>query len=137
MTIAMVVMVVMTSVSCATKKGVGAEALTGEWAVKAVKGTAINETAGDNAPFIGFSAAEKQVYGSLGCNRLTGVLNYDAATGEIDFSHIGSTRMMCPDMTNEDLILRALPEVKQLKVKAGTMVLADEQGNEVMTLKKR
>lgn len=71
MTIAMVVMVVMTSVSCATKKGVGAEALTGEWAVKAVKGTAINETAGDNAPFIGFSAAEKQVYGSLGCNRLT------------------------------------------------------------------
>lgn len=44
--------------------------------------------------------------------------------------------MMCPDMTNEDLILRALPEVKQLKVKAGTMVLADEQGNEVMTLKK-
>ena len=65
-----------------------------------------------------------RVYGNSGCNRLMGVLDVAAKPGEIDLGQLGSTRMMCPDMTLERNVLSALSQVKKYrKLDDGTLAL--------------
>lgn len=124
--------------SCATgKKSTTLSALDGEWNITEINGKAVTAPNGQDTPFIGFNKTEKLVYGSTSCNRLTGVLNADAANGTIDFSSLGMTRMMCADMTIEQQITDALPKIKSYKIGGGTLTLCDNNGNTVMILSRR
>ena len=87
--------------------------------------------------FIGFNTAEQVVYGSTGCNYLTGAMPTEIGGESLIFGAMGSTRMMCPDMTIEDAMLPALGVVVDFKVEGENLYLLDVTGNTVMTLKKR
>lgn len=123
--------------ACSTANKIGSTAdLNGEWTVEKVNGTAIDKTAGDEIPFIGFDVNKKSIYGNTGCNRLTGT--FDATADGLDLSKIGSTRMMCANMTNEQLVLGALANVNSFKTdKKGNLLLTDKQGKTVIELEKK
>jgi len=110
----------------------------GEWDVVEINGVKVSAAEGQTAPFMGFDVAGKLVYGSAGCNRITGGLNADAKTGKIDFGALGSTRMMCPDMSTEDAMLGALGKVTAFEIKAdGTMMLGNAADKALVVLRKR
>lgn len=126
--------------SCATsRQATGLTALQGEWQVSEIEGQPVATAEGQDTPFIGFNVSEKLVYGSTGCNRLTGTLNADAEKGSIDFSALGMTRMMCPDMTLEGKMTATLAKVRTYKMskKGQQLQLRDEAGQTVVTLVKR
>lgn len=120
--------------ACGSTQKVGsAQPIGGEWTVEKIEGVAIDKNAGDEIPFLGFDENEKRVYGSTGCNALTGELN--ANNGRIDFGSLGCTRMMCADMTNERKVLDALQKVKKYQVnEAGNLELTTSAGSVVMEL---
>lgn len=123
--------------SCATSNKIKSiSALAGEWNITEVEGKAVSVSNNDNAPFIGFDTNENRVYGSTGCNLLTGALNANVETGKIDFSALGSTRMMCEDMNTEQAVLGALGKVSTFSMqKKGVLEFKDNSGKTVMTLK--
>ena len=124
--------------SCATSsKTSGVASLGGEWSVVSIDGESTSVSEHQNAPFIGFDIDKKRVYGSTGCNRLTGALNVDEKKSAIDFGAMGSTRMMCPDMKIEDGLLNAFGRVKTYEVKNGMMKLKDTGGKAIIELKKK
>ena len=53
------------------------------------------------------------------------------------FAAMGSTRMMCADMTIEDAMLPALGSVVDFKLDGNTLLLLNADGQTVMTLVKR
>ena len=128
--LAVVAMIVMAA--CNEKKTM--DVLSGEWNVVAIGEMAVPDEAG---AFMGFDMNEKVVYGSTGCNQLTGampeVVNADVPL----FGALGCTRRMCPDMTVEDTMLPALGGVVDFKVEGDKLYLLDAAGNVVMSLQKR
>ncbi|WP_300724908.1 META domain-containing protein [uncultured Bacteroides sp.] len=122
-------------VACSSNKNVVKTAdLSGEWTIVSVDGQNINI---EEMPFIGFDLAEKRIYGSSGCNRMMGDLVLDTTASTINFGHVGSTRMMCPNMDTESKVLDAVNKVKGYKATADGIALIDEKGKELMTLVKR
>lgn len=110
----------------------------GEWNVIEIDGSAVVPAQGQEFPFLGFDSREHRLYGHAGCNRLVGMLDASAKPGCIDFSGLGSTRMMCPDMANEQHLLAALERVKHYRlIDASTLGLFGSKKEPVVVLKKR
>lgn len=67
-----------------------------------------DRTISKNAPTMSFSALDKSVRGTTGCNSFFG--NYSLDLYALTFSDIASTEMACdePIMTNENMFLNAL-----------------------------
>lgn len=124
--------------SCSTaEKTTSLAALNGEWNIEKIEGKSIDKSLSENEAFLGFDTAKKSVYGSTGCNRLTGSFDIDT-NNVLDLSKMGSTRMMCKDMTTETMVLEALQKVKTFKVdKKGNLLLTNEKGNAVIELAKK
>lgn len=126
------VMAVLMMASCNEKKTF--ESLNGEWKVVAIDEMAIADSID---AFIGFDVAEQIVYGSTGCNHLTGALPAEVNPETPLFGAMGSTRMMCADMTVEDAMLPAMAKVVDFSVEGNNLSLLDAAGNAVMLLEKR
>ena len=123
---------------CGPKNAASVSALDGEWKITEVEGEPASAIKSENEAYIGFNAKDKLVFGCTGCNRLTGALNADAKTGTIDFSAMGSTRMMCRDMDMEQKVLGALSKVSKFSMKGKSKLnLADKDGKTVVKLEKR
>lgn len=102
--------------SCASTRNVATVAdMGGEWNIIEINGAAVVPAPGQEFPFIGFDAQGGKVYGNSGCNRIMGSFDVNAKPGTIDLGALGSTRMMCPDMTVEKNVLSALAQVKTYK----------------------
>ncbi|MBP2690410.1 MAG: META domain-containing protein [Muribaculaceae bacterium] len=110
------------------------EFLNGNWQIVSVDGKAVtNEEAN-----LFIDIRELKVHGNTGCNFFNGELyiNPDKSNA-IDFSHLGSTRMMCPDMEQEAAILLALEETASaIQGSEGRVMLLDQTGKELMSLRK-
>ena len=124
--------------SCSTaEKATSLAALNGEWNIERIEGKSIDKSLSENEAFLAFDTVKKSVYGSTGCNRLTGSFDVDA-NNFLDLSKMGSTRMMFKDMTTETMVLEALQKVKTFKVdKKGNLLLTNEKGNAVIELAKK
>lgn len=125
--------------SCRSSKEVASlSSMNGEWNIVEINGTAVTPSQEQGAPFIGFDTTTGKVYGNSGCNRLMGSFDVNAKAGTIDLGQLGSTRMMCPDMTIEQNVLSALAQVKGYKKmgKAG-MALCNAANRPVMVLEKK
>lgn len=125
-------MAVVVLVSCAGKKSINA--LGGEWDVVSVGELVVPDSVD---AFLGFDIAEQLVYGCTGCNQLTGALPAEVSPEVPMFAAMGSTRMMCADMTIEDAMLPALGEVVDFKVEGNNLCLLNAEGVTVITLVKR
>lgn len=126
------VMAVFVMASCNEKKSL--DSLNGEWSVVAIGEMAVPEAAD---AFMGFNVAEQLIYGSTGCNQLTGALPAELNPENPMFGAMGSTRMMCADMTVEDALLPALGLVVDFAVDGNSLYLLDAAGNTVVSLEKR
>ena len=110
------------------------ETLNGEWSVTTIGEMAVPDSVD---AFMGFNLEEKTIYGSTGCNQLTGSLPTEITPEVPLFAAMGSTRMMCADMTIEDAMLPALGSVVDFKLDGNTLLLLNADGQTVMTLEKR
>lgn len=126
------VMAVLVMASCAGKKSL--DSLNGEWGVVTIGEMAVPES---DDVFIGFNTVEQLIYGSTGCNQLTGAMPADVNPETLMFGAMGSTRMLCADMTVEDAMLPALARVVDFNVDGDTLTLLDADGTVLLTLKKR
>ena len=126
------VMAVFVMTSCNEKKSF--DALNGEWNVVAVGEMAIPDSAD---AFIGFNVAEQLIYGNAGCNQLTGAMPTEINPEVSMFSAMGSTRMMCADMTVEDALLPALGQAVDFTIDGEALYFLDAAGNTVVSLQKR
>ena len=86
-------------------------------------------------PQLNIEADEMRYNGSDGCNRLMGGL-IELNDKDIRFGVSAGTQMMCPDMEIPDLFNRTLSEVRSWIIKKNQLQLFDEQGAELMQLKK-
>lgn len=115
----------------------GIEALDGEWLICTVNGKPVGKS--EKVPFIGFDTRENKIYGNGGCNTFQG--NYSQQEGNprsLVPGSIATTMMMCGDMETEQMILRALNEMKSFYVLSGSRaVLYDAQGTQIMELGKK
>ena len=120
--------------SCATNKSV--YQLSGDWNVVNLNGQAISPA--ENTPFVGFDTNEGRIYGFTGCNRITGTLDAKQfMKGKVDFSQLGSTRMLCQDDKYETDFLEALSKAVESEVKEKEILLKDKDGKIVVTLQKK
>ena len=112
--------------------------LNGEWNITEVDGQKITDK---KTPFIGFDVAQKRIYGNSGCNRMMGTFEADSLTpGALSFGPIGSTRMACPDMQTEQMVLNALNKVKSYETVSDQpeiIALCSEDGKKMLTLQKK
>ena len=125
-------MAVVVMASCAGKKNF--DALNGEWNVVSVGEMAVPDSVD---AFMGFDIAKQLVYGSTGCNQLTGALPAEVNPEMPIFAAMGSTRMMCVDMTVEDALLPALGQVVDFKVEGDNLYFLNAAGTTVVSLEKR
>ena len=65
-------------------------------------------------PTIQFDANEKKLSGFAGCNNYFGT--YDPESKQLDFSKMGMSRKMCPDMTVENAFVNNLRNVSYYKI---------------------
>jgi heat shock protein HslJ len=65
-------------------------------------------------PTIQFDENEKKLSGFAGCNNYFG--SYDPESRQLDFSKMGMTRKMCPDMTVENAFVNNLRNVSYYKI---------------------
>ncbi len=111
--------------------------LGGEWDVVQIDTLHITPER-DVTPFLGFNAANGDTYGFTGCNRLTGRMDKRKwAEGKVDFSQMGSTRMLCHDSAYEQAMLEALQRVSRAAISNDTLRLTDNGGKPAIILKKR
>lgn len=111
--------------------------LSGEWVIEQVNGSKVTGTF-EVVPFLGFNVEENRVYGNVGCNTINGGLSQEEGKpNSLKFGHVAATMMMCPDMETETTVLKALNDTKTFSVKEGKAVLSDENGSELLVLKKR
>lgn len=124
--------------SCASsKQAVTLTELQGEWDIIELHGAAVVPAQGQAFPFIGFDATGR-VHGNAGCNRITGAIDPQAKPGTIDLSKLGSTMMMCPDMTVERNVLSALAEVKRYRsLGNGQIALCGSSKKPIVVLQKK
>lgn len=125
--------------SCSTGKQVPTLAsINGEWNIIEINGSAVVPAPEQPFPFLGFDVKEGRVYGNVGCNYLTGSFDINGKPGVIDFGTVGSTRMMCPDMTVENNILAALGKVMRYRVlDEKNMALCGSSNKPVLVLQKK
>ena len=125
-------MAVVAMVSCTGKKSL--DVLGGEWNVVSVGELVVPDSVD---AFLGFDIAEQLVYGCTGCNQLTGALPAEVNPEVPIFAAMGSTRMMCADMTVEDAMLPTLGQVVDFKVEGDNLYLLDAEGATIISLAKR
>lgn len=127
-------MALMLFASCATTKS--AYSIAGEWNVVNLNGQSI--TPNESTPYLGFDINEERLYGFTGCNRLTGNLKTSQfMKGKAEFGPLATTRMLCQDDRYEQPFLDALNKVKKSEVTEKEILLKDEVGKVIITLKKK
>ena len=118
--------------ACGAKKSF--EMLGGEWNVVSVGEMIVPDSVD---VFLGFNIAEQLIYGSTGCNLLTGSMPAELNPEVSIFAAMGSTRRMCADMSVEDALLPALGQAVDFRVEGNNLCLLDATGNTVVALQKR
>lgn len=125
--------------SCGSiRNAVTLSSLGGEWNIIEINGMVVVPAPKQEFPFIGFDTKNGKVYGNSGCNRMTGSFDVNAKPGRIHFGAMGSTRMLCPDMTVEQNILSALTRVKRYrKLGKDNMALCGSSSLPILVLQKK
>lgn len=105
--------------------------LNGPWRVTKINGNAVENP---DCRLI-FDVAEGTVSGDTGCNILNGQLTREpAVSGSLGFSHLRTTRMMCPEISTEQALLIALEEVTSARHSGKSVDLMNSAGDVIIHL---
>lgn len=107
--------------------------LNGQWQVTDINGKGVN----DEEANIFFDISELKIHGNTGCNFFNGSILIDPAqNNSINFSGMAVTRMSCPKLDQERLMLVALEETATAVHNSdGTVSLLNSSGKTVLKLK--
>ncbi|GAB1465713.1 hypothetical protein MASR2M54_12130 [Aliarcobacter cryaerophilus] len=78
---------------------------------------------------------ENKVFGNLGCNSLFGKV--DIKPNNINISKVGSTMMMCSDMSVERDYMEVLNTVTTYKIDGNSLIFFDKNNKEIARFIKR
>ena len=110
------------------------EFLNGNWQVTSIAGKETD----DPECNIFIDIRSLKVHGNTGCNYFNGEIYIDPARANaIDFSKMALTRMACPNSARETAMMVALEQAATAIAgkNSRTVLLLDEKGQQVMTLK--
>ncbi len=129
----LIALIVFCSSCTSTKNALSSATIVGKyWKLVEVNGTNVAALQNSKEPFIIFSAVDERISGNAGCNNMVGGFRISEGN-HIKISQIGTTRMLCEDMTIERQFLAALPEANTFIVEANRMQLRDIGGKVVAT----
>jgi len=92
-----------------------------KWIITSMEGIDLSSI--EKMPTILFDSANKKVSGFAGCNNFFG--GYNPESMAIDFSKMGMTRKMCPDMTVENAFVNNLKNVKLMGIDQDKLLFYD------------
>ena len=78
---------------------------------------------------------ENKVFGNLGCNSFFGKVHIKP--NNINISKVGSTMMMCSDMSVEHDYMEVLDKVTTYKIDGNTLIFFDKNNQEIARFVKR
>ena len=82
-------------------------------------------------PTILFDAEENKISGFAGCNNFFG--SYDPENNQLDFSKMGLTRKMCPDMSIENDFINNMKSVTYYKIDNNQLMFYNKSDEILMT----
>ncbi len=110
----------------------------GEWDIVSVGGSTLDTRKTDEKPYIGFDKATHNLYGSAGCNSITGTFKADTRRHTLNLGSMGTTMMLCADMDTEQLVLDGLGKVTAFAYDSeGNLMLLDGKGTTAVQLRPR
>lgn len=120
------------------EKAIPLASIDGEWNIVEINGSKVTPGESKPLPFIAFDTATGRISGNSGCNRMMGSFDVNAKPGSLELGAMGSTRMMCRDMTTERNVLNILTQVKGYK-KAGKdkLYLCNASNRPIVVLEKK
>lgn len=71
--------------------------------------------------YIRFEAADNELTGYTGCNRLMG--RYNLQNGSLQLTNLGTTRAMCPIIEQENLLVAVLEKADTYKISGDVLTL--------------
>ena len=109
----------------------------GDWTISEISGKKIVTPADAQAAFINIDAKKKQVNAYTGCNRFFGPVDLDTKEQTLSFDKVGATRMMCHDMTTENMLSEVLPKISRYGFsETGDLLLMKNEGAILVKLTK-
>ncbi len=112
--------------------------INGEWKITEAAGVTVIPNEDGEQPFMAFNVTEDRMYGYSGCNRMNGIMELNIKTSAMKFRNVASTRMACPDMKQETLVLGEIEKVASYYVQNdGSLIMRDNSGKIVMRLIKK
>ncbi|WP_111893351.1 META domain-containing protein [Acinetobacter sp. MB5] len=101
------------------------------WQLYRIDGQTLSNQESTHLPYLRFDAANKQVSGSDGCNRIFG--SYQIQGNTLHLSPLASTKMMCiDDMQISDQFHLALAKVESFSIEQQTLKLKDQSNHVIM-----
>ncbi len=95
------------------------------WRLVELEGHTVDTSKLQRPAELTFIKMDNRVYGSAGCNTLSGKFTI-GAPNKMTFSPIAATRMACKDMSTEDQFLRIAPKVNAWTITADFLVLSQD-----------
>ncbi len=110
----------------------------GEWDIVSAGGSTLDTGKTDEKPFLGFDKATHNLYGSAGCNSITGTFKADTRRHTLNLGSMGTTMMLCADMDTEQRVLESLGKVTAFAYDSeGNLMLLDGKGSTALQLRPR
>lgn len=110
----------------------------GEWDIVSAGGSTLDTGKAYEKPFLGFDKATHNLYGSAGCNSITGTFKADTRRHTLNLSSMGTTMMLCADMDTEQRVLESLGKVTAFAYDSeGNLMLLDGKGSTALQLRPR
>lgn len=130
-------MAAMMLAACQTKAP-EVEQLNGQWAIMEMNGEAISGS--DEMAEMTIDVASKRFSSKVSCNIFNGDITLDDVKKDaLSLALVGSTRMMCPNMEQEETLQQVLGQVKAFEVETAgeetIVVLTDENGKALIKMK--
>lgn len=108
----------------------GSELIERYWKLVEINGKGVTPSDTDREAHLVFKAFDNRFHGSTGCNSFFG--QYEMKDGQqVAFSQAGSTRMMCPDMSVEDQMLKLFGQSFSYVLEGQKLMFKDASGQVV------
>ncbi|WP_018479023.1 META domain-containing protein [Pontibacter roseus] len=91
------------------------------WMLVSLKGQDVPDVPSTSTAYIRFEEASDEVKGYGGCNRLTG--RYELNNSSLRLTNLATTRMMCPDIEQENFLIAILEHVDSFRIAGDVLTL--------------
>ncbi|WP_299757917.1 META domain-containing protein [uncultured Pontibacter sp.] len=91
------------------------------WTLLSLEGQDVQRPQNTQTAFIRFEEGKTRVHGFTGCNRFFG--RYEAGEQSLKLSSLGSTRMACPSMDQENKLMDVLSRVDSYRIAGDVLTL--------------